>query len=137
VEQKHEEPRWKLRFQSFQQSLIDFKQALQQPEYSVLERAGLIQLFEVSFELSWKVLKDYLEFLGHQAKSPRETIRTAFEFGIIEDVDAWLDALETRNTFTHTYGGDMITVSEQKIKKESAPLLLTLEKYLIAVQDDT
>ena len=34
------------------------------------ERAGLIQFFEMSFELAWKVLKDYLEVEGFIIQSP-------------------------------------------------------------------
>ncbi|WP_342774217.1 nucleotidyltransferase substrate binding protein [Aquibacillus sediminis] len=50
-----------------------------------LERAGIIQFFETTFELAWKVLKDYLEAEGYVAKSPRDSIKQAFQAEIIED----------------------------------------------------
>ncbi|WP_200086690.1 HI0074 family nucleotidyltransferase substrate-binding subunit [Salicibibacter cibi] len=62
-----------------------------------MERAGLIQLFEVTFELAWKVFKDYLEAEGYIMKSPRQTIKQAFQMGIIEDGHTWIDALSDRN----------------------------------------
>ncbi len=68
-----------------------------------VESIALIKLFEVVFELSWKTLKDYLYSEGITVKSPRETIKQAFQMELIEDGDCWLDALEKRNTTTHRY----------------------------------
>ena len=68
-----------------------------------VESIALIKLFEVVFELSWKTLKDYLYSEGIAVKSPRETIKQAFQLDLIEDGDCWLDALEKRNTTTHRY----------------------------------
>ncbi|MDC3413872.1 nucleotidyltransferase substrate binding protein [Aquibacillus sp. 3ASR75-286] len=44
-----------------------------------------MQFFETTFELAWKVLKDYLEVEGFVANSPRESIKQAFQVEIIED----------------------------------------------------
>ena len=68
-----------------------------------VESIALIKLFEVVFELSWKTLKDYLYSEGITVKSPRETIKQAFQMELIEDGDCWLAALEKRNTTTHRY----------------------------------
>ncbi|MDR1963040.1 MAG: nucleotidyltransferase substrate binding protein [Planctomycetaceae bacterium] len=122
--------RWQLRFQNYRNSLRDFKIALQQEHYSVLERAGLIQLFEVSFELAWKTLKDVLTYSGYIAITQRVVIRTAFEYELIDDADVWLEALDSRNKYSHIYDQKQAEISTQKIKEHFATLLLNFEKKL-------
>ncbi|MGL5067654.1 MAG: nucleotidyltransferase substrate binding protein [Sarcina sp.] len=95
--------RWKQRFENFEKSYKVLKKYANSDIKSELEIAGIIQLFEVSFELSWKVLKDYLESNGYIVKSPRETVKQAFQDGIIENGHIWIDALANRNLTTHTY----------------------------------
>ena len=126
----HSDFRWKQRFQNFQKSLVDFRAALDKTEYTVLEQAGLIQLFEVSFELAWKTLKDLLFYEGYDVNSPRETIKQAFASGILTTSDVWMEAMEGRNRFSHTYDKKLAADSLRSIKTRYAPLLFELEKTL-------
>jgi nucleotidyltransferase substrate binding protein (TIGR01987 family) len=48
-------------------------------------------------------MKDYLEALGFNVKSPRETIKQAYQTGLIDDGHIWIDALTDRNLTVHTY----------------------------------
>ena len=91
------EIRWKQRFENYERAFILLESAIEEGTHSMLERAGLIQFFEMSFELAWKVLKDYLEANGTVVKSPREAIKTAFQQGLIKNGHAWMDALTDRN----------------------------------------
>ncbi|WP_160549673.1 nucleotidyltransferase substrate binding protein [bacterium 1xD42-11] len=95
--------RWRQRFENFERSFKLLEKYSTQDIKSELERAGIIQFFEMTFELSWKVLKDYLESQGYDVKSPRETIKQAFQIGLIEEGHPWMDALSKRNLTTHTY----------------------------------
>lgn len=97
------EVRWKQRFENFDKSYKLLKKYSNQKITTELERAGIIQFFEMTFELAWKVLKDYLEAEGYSVKSPRETVKQAFQIGLIEDGHIWIDALSNRNLTTHTY----------------------------------
>jgi nucleotidyltransferase substrate binding protein (TIGR01987 family) len=67
------------------------------------ERAGIIQAFEYSFELVWKIMKKLLHERGREANSPREVFRVAFLEGFIDDLDIWFDFLKKRNLVSHTY----------------------------------
>lgn len=89
-----DEIRWQQRLQNFGKALTQLEAACAQKEYSDLERAGLVQIFEFSFELAWKTLKDLLFYEGHDAKSPREVIRTGFETEYMseDDSEVFLDA---------------------------------------------
>ena len=56
----------------------------------------MVQFFEMSFELSWKLMKDFLEEEGFlDVKSPCSTIKKSFEIGIIEDGHIWLELLKS------------------------------------------
>jgi len=95
--------RWKQRFRNFEKSYNLLNQYINQPIKTELERAGIIQFFEICFELSWKLMKDYLEAQEFSVKSPRETIKQAYQIGLIDDGHVWIDALSDRNLTVHTY----------------------------------
>jgi nucleotidyltransferase substrate binding protein (TIGR01987 family) len=77
----------------------------------ITQKAGIIQFFEISFELAWKVMKDYSEEIGFtDVKSPRDAIKKSFETGIIDDGETWIKALADRNLSSHTY--EEITANE-------------------------
>lgn len=96
--------RWKQRFQNFEKAFSQFEKAvLQIDELSTLEKEGLIQRFEYTFELAWKTLKDFLESENVEAKFPREVIKKGFQYEIISNGEVWMEMLENRNLMTHTY----------------------------------
>ncbi len=95
--------RWKQRFENYTKAIKNLQVAKEIKKPSKIEQAGLIQFFEVSFELAWKVLKDYLESDGFIVKSPREAIKLAYQNDIITHGEIWLDALQKRNLASHTY----------------------------------
>jgi len=68
-----------------------------------LDRDGVIQRFEFTFELSWKALKLILEYEGFDCRSPRSCIKEAFRRDIIVDSELYLDMLEDRNRSSHIY----------------------------------
>jgi nucleotidyltransferase substrate binding protein (TIGR01987 family) len=100
--------RWKQRFENFNKSYMLLEKYSKKEGLSELEQAGIIQFFEMTFELAWKVLKDYLEADGYMLKSPRETIKQAFQNEIINDGHVWIDALSIRNLTTHTYDEKLV-----------------------------
>ncbi|MDD4029097.1 MAG: HI0074 family nucleotidyltransferase substrate-binding subunit, partial [Caldisericia bacterium] len=87
------ELRWRQRFENFHKSYTLLDQYIQKPIETELERAGIVQFFETTFELSWKLMKDYLEAQGTIARSPREAIKLSFQCGLIDDGYVWIDAL--------------------------------------------
>ena len=99
--------RWKQRFENFDKSYKLLNKYAKQPITTELERAGIIQFFEMTFELAWKVLKDYLEAQEYLVKSPRETVKQAFQIGLIDNGHVWMDALSNRNITTHTYDEEL------------------------------
>ncbi len=118
--------RWKQRFQNFERAFALLEQAMRIAAPSEVERAGLIQFFEMSFELAWKMLKDYLDVEGFIVRSPRDVLKQAFQAGFIADGHAWIDALQDRNLTTHTYDEATAIAVEKQIREFYYPLLAQL-----------
>lgn len=103
--------RWKQRFQNFEKALTVFKDRCsdvnEHPKGSKYHDAfqmALVQSFEIILELSWKVLKDYLENEGYtEVQTGKRAFRQAFQDGMIENGEVWLKALEMRNSTSHIY----------------------------------
>ncbi len=71
---------------------------------------------ESTIELSWKLLKDYLESEGYIVKSPRETIKQAFQMELIDNGHIWMDALAQRNLTTYTYDEQLVIKLVEQIR---------------------
>lgn len=103
---KHE-IRWQQRFGNFLKAFNLLEEAVElyrTEGLSELEEQGLIQRFEFTHELAWNVLKDYFEYQGNTSiTGSRDAIREAFNKGLIQDGDGWMDMIKGRNKSTHTY----------------------------------
>ncbi len=77
--------RWQQRFNNYSKSFKALERAVEIINPNEAEKGGIIQFYEVTFELAWKTLKDYLEAEGYLLKSPRETLKQAFQNEIIND----------------------------------------------------
>ncbi|MGC8744755.1 MAG: nucleotidyltransferase substrate binding protein [Verrucomicrobiia bacterium] len=59
-----------------------------------LEKQGLIQSFEYTYELAWNVLKDNLQMQGEtDIHGSRDAIRLAFRRGLIDEGEVWMDMI--------------------------------------------
>jgi len=115
--------RWRQRFDQFCKTFVLLESAMTIEKMTVVERAGLIQFFEMAFEQGWKLLKDYQEAEGFTISSPRQAIKQAFQSGLVIDGHGWISALEDRNLTTHTYNEQTAVLVEEKIRNAYFPLL--------------
>ena len=73
-------------------------------EKSDLVRDSAILRFEIGMDLSWKLLKAFMEErLGVICFSPKGCFREAFRQNLIPYDEAWLDYVDMRNQTAHTY----------------------------------
>lgn len=73
-------------------------------------RMGIIGQFHLTFELSWKALREVLLLHGVNKAgtgSPREIIKAGYEFHFLSDEKTWLDMLKRRNQSIHIYNDDI------------------------------
>lgn len=99
------------RFQSFCNSLESLAEARQRDLLDSFVLSGTSAKFSITFDLSWKVMKDiliqYYSITGFVAGSPREVLREAFKANLVSD-DAWMDMLKVRNELAHDYDGEIV-----------------------------
>ena len=96
-----------------------------------LDRDGVIQRFEFTFELFWKALRLVLEQEGICCTTPRECLKAAFRLGLIEDEQPALDMLAARNRMSHTYSEDDARQIFNEIGDRYFPLVERVAKRLL------
>lgn len=87
------------RYRSYCRSLNNLSDAKGRDMTDKFVLSGTVQMFNLSFDLAWKVMKDiiteYHGALEYPTGSPRETLRMANSVGLIED-DTWLEMRECK-----------------------------------------
>lgn len=98
-----------------QLALTRLEEALKLDSELDVYKAGCIQYFEFTFELSWKTIKSTAEELGvDPGGSPKSCLKTAYGQGWLQDEAVWLEMLEARNRMSHTYDAkDALRVYEK------------------------
>ena len=109
--------RWIQRFSNYRKALAKLSQAMaimsEQLAFNdgvdELLQEGMIQRFEYTHELAWKVMKDYAEYQGYtDIRGSRDAIRKALEMGLIDDKQ-WMETIEARNLTSHNYDNDVVS----------------------------
>lgn len=127
--------RWDERISDYKNALERLKEAIEESKIinSSTIRDGVIQRFEFTLELSWKVMKYFLNSEGlTEAKAPRSTIRTGFNNEIIQNAKLWIDMIEDRNLTTHTYSQ---STSDEIYEKIVNSYYRELEAFYLNVKD--
>lgn len=99
------------RFLSFCNSLDSLAEARQRDFSDSFVLSGTSAKFCITFDLSWKVMKDilvqYYAITGFVAGSPREVLRESYQANLISD-DAWMEMLKIRNELAHDYDCEIV-----------------------------
>ncbi len=125
--------RWVQRFENLEksvQNLEDTRDCIKREGINKIYTMALIQAYEIVFELSWKTLKDYLEYNGITTDTPRETIKEAFAKNIISDGQVWIEMMEARNKTSHTYKEEFATELCNDILNTYIPKINILTEFL-------
>lgn len=127
--------RWMQRYDNYHRAckrILEVTESGIEPEkLSELEMEGLIQRFEYTFELGWKVLQDLLKYKGYEfMQGPNGTLKKAFEDGLIENHDGWRRMAMARVTTSHTYNEGEAEEVARQIYESFAPLLKELDDKL-------
>lgn len=125
--------RWQQRFENFEKAFFLLRDVFLEKEYfSNLEKEGIVQRFEFTFELAWKTIKDYLESTGLEIATitPKNIIKEAFSAKIIMDGEIWIDMLEKRNDVFDDYSEIAFSKTVKTIQIDYLKVLNDLYVFL-------
>lgn len=122
------------KYDNFCKALANLKEGskLEAP-YTIVEQTGIVGLFEICFEQSWKLMKEVMEEHGRfeeKIGSPRAIIKIAYQCGMIDDCEGWLELLESRNILAHTYSDEQALYVIGKIKANYVSVFESLKAEL-------
>ncbi len=104
-----QDTRWIQRFNNYKKALKQLEEAvelMEKRELSRLEKQGVIQSFEYTHELAWKTLKDFLVSRGNtNIFGSRDATKEAFTLGLIDNGEAWMQMIKSRNITSHIVRG--------------------------------
>ena len=120
------------KYENFCQALINMKDIYNYEEpYDNVVLTGLVGLYEITFEQSWKMMKEILQNHGYEegaTGSPKIILKTAYKAGMIKDEDLWLKALRERNNVTHSYNQNIALSIISQAKEKFYDMFCQLKK---------
>ncbi|MDP1862273.1 MAG: nucleotidyltransferase substrate binding protein [Thiobacillus sp.] len=130
--------RWQQRLANYSKALDQLGSAIttsQQRPLSELEKQGLIQAFEFTHELAWNVMKDYFAWQGNPGiTGSRDAAREAFQKGLVEDGEGWMEMIKSRNQTSHTYQQKVADEIAGKIIEHYFPLFQGFLRTMTALK---
>jgi nucleotidyltransferase substrate binding protein (TIGR01987 family) len=95
-----------------------------------IKNAAIVKAFEMTFELCWKTLKDFLEYKGITATTPRDAIKEAFKAGHLDDGQTWIELLDHRNELVHIYNEVQALQATETIRNHAFACIEKLVTHL-------
>lgn len=122
------------KYENFCATLQNMKDIYKYDEpYDNVVLTGLVGLYEITFEQSWKMMKELLEEHGYEegaTGSPKIILKTAYQAGMIKDERVWLQALQERNNVTHSYNHKIALEIVNKTKNEFYDMFCALKEEI-------
>lgn len=124
------------KFENYCAALENLKEIYDyEPPYGNVVLTGLVGLYEICFEQSWKAMKEILLYNGvaeGQTGSPRQILKSAYGAGMIQDEELWLQALQSRNNVAHAYNHavamDIVTAAKESYYQMFCDLKSEIER---------
>lgn len=106
--------------------------AYKKDKSDTLYRDSLIKLFEFTFELAWKTLREFLFAQGYSltVASPKNVIAFAYREGFLNSEEIWLDMLDARNSTVHDYDDELSDKIADDISNRYCKELQKLCKFI-------
>ena len=127
------EERWLQRKEDLIKATARLQEALNVENVTDVVIDGALHRFEFTFELAWKTMKDYLEYVGliQKTGSPREVLQNAYQNDLIDNGEDWIEMMLSRNTLSHLYDEDESREIYEKIKNKYEDMIEELINNLI------
>ncbi|PLS30694.1 nucleotidyltransferase [Bifidobacterium margollesii] len=94
------------KYENYSLALSSLRKAPKQDLTNEFVQSGIIDKFELQFELGWKLLKALLAYEGDPVSasgSPRDVLKASFQYYSFMNEQLWLRMLRDRNDSAHIY----------------------------------
>lgn len=122
------------KYENFCRALYNLEDIKRYDEpYENVVLTGLVALYEICFEQSWKAIKEVLEQNGFEESktgSPRQVLKTAYSAGMIKNEKVWLEALVSRNNVAHAYNQEVALDIIHAVRDKYFQMFLELKQEL-------
>ncbi|WP_312651005.1 HI0074 family nucleotidyltransferase substrate-binding subunit [Aminipila sp.] len=124
------------KFENFSKALSNLEDIFKYDEpYDNVVLTGLVALYEICFEQSWKAMKEILELHGYEegrTGSPKMIIKTAYNAGMIKEEETWIQALASRNNVSHAYNQEIARDIVLKTKQTYVKMFKELKHEILS-----
>ncbi len=116
---------------SYRRAIERLEDALSEDESNPLLYDGVIQRFEFTYELAWKMIKAYLEYAGIvEVNSPRVAFKEGFSAGLVDNGDTWIEMISDRNMTVHLYDKEKAKEIYERIRDQYYEELVKLAQHM-------
>jgi len=134
-------PRWEQKLESYTKALSRLAHVVNESKRRQLnefELDSVVQRFEFTHEIAWKLMKSYAEFQGEQTLSgSRDACRWAFENHLIDDGQIWMDMIRSRNETSHVYDDAVAASTIQQIIQNYFPAMVAFQEKIAKIATST
>lgn len=129
-------PRWEQKLESYRKALnrlAEIVNCSKERSLTEFERDGLVQRFEFTHEMAWKLMMSFCKFQSPEEElfGSKDSTRWAANHELLEDGETWMDMIRSRNLTSHNYDGE---VAESIVKKVSDEYFPLMQKFLFRMQ---
>lgn len=123
-------PRWEQKLQSYSKALNRLAQVVNESkrrELNEFERDSVVQRFEFTHEVAWKLMKSFAEYQGDNTlMGSRDAVRWAYENHLITDGQVWMNMIRSRNETSHDYDDSMAIEVVKQVVDNYFPAMFDL-----------
>lgn len=136
--------RWEQRLSSYKKAVKKLDEAVSRVKSDFIDEAnsdnfideiikeGVIQRFEYTHELAWKLMKDFLKEKGNtKIYGSKDATREAFAAELIIDGHIWMDMIKSRNHTSHTYNEETADNIFNKIMHDYHPEFMLFRDKMV------
>lgn len=123
--------RWRQCFSNYKKALAQLQKFIDKNDLNELEEQGMIKAFEYTYELAWNTIKNYYEYQGVTGiQGSRDAFKIAINRGLIQDLNMWMEMVQSRIDTVHTYNEEVADEIAGDIIDNYHPMFIRLQMRL-------